>query len=69
LSDKPPFPLPPLTPFIREVRGYVLFISHGGAGRDYKWNPMGFVFTKMPPKATNGPQILFCEPLGYVIGP
>jgi len=37
--------------------------------RDYKWNLIRFVFTKMPPKATNGPQILFCEPLGYVIRP
>jgi hypothetical protein len=51
-------------PYIGEVGGDVLFIFHGGAGiyknttRGYKWISVGFVFTKMLLKATNGSQIL-----------
>lgn len=65
----------PSPPFIGKVGGDVLFSPHGGAGiyknatRGYKWILMGLVFTKTPPKATNGPQTLFFKPLGHVIRP
>ena len=54
------------TPFIGEVADEVLFMSHGevciykNISRSYKWT-LGGLFTKMPLKATNSPQILFCE--------
>ena len=65
----------PLSRFYRGVGGDVLFISHdvadihNNAIRGYKWTSVGFVFTKMQSKVTNGPQILYCWPQRYVIGP
>jgi hypothetical protein len=69
-SDQPP--VPPSPSFIGEVGG--VFSLFSMAGLVFITMPLGlqmdlgFVFTKTPPKATNGPQVLYCEPLGYVIG-
>ena len=63
-----PLSTSPSSPFIGEVWGEVLFIPHGraciykNATRGYKWILMSLVFTKTPPKATNGPKHYFSNP-------
>ena len=54
--------------FIGEVGEESVSMPHDGvyiyrnATRGYKRTLMGSIFTKMPLKPINGPQILFCDP-------
>jgi hypothetical protein len=66
INPQGPSPPPPSSSFIGEVGEEVLFSPYGEVVLTKTpleaTTLMGFVFTKISLKATNGPQISFCEP-------